>query len=182
MNDYNFSRLGMAETNCKWSLLLNEGRFNQRFRGHFRSKQLYATNTYNKHDKISGRHQYGGIASMTMGDFVGFYDGAGRDTSGLGRYTWQTFRGKRGLSVRVLTFYCPCNTNNSLGSAYTQHKAHFDSIRQYCCPRKALLNNIKDIVQEWKEKGGQIIVMGDINNYIGCREIKNFFLDLEMRE
>eukprot|EP00957_Ditylum_brightwellii_P125767 9587896-Ditylum_brightwellii.AAC.1 len=105
LNNYNFSNLGMAEKNCKWSLIPDEEQLNQCFYRHFKSRQLHAINAYNKHDKISGRHQYGSMESMTMGDFVGFYDGARRDKSGLRRFTWQKFRGKRGLVVQAFIFY-----------------------------------------------------------------------------
>eukprot|EP00957_Ditylum_brightwellii_P025074 1897309-Ditylum_brightwellii.AAC.1 len=44
------------------------------------------------------------------------------------------------------------------------------------------MDDIKHHIQKWKEEGDQIIVMGDINEYIHCISIMTFFKHLHMRE
>eukprot|EP00957_Ditylum_brightwellii_P087088 6628390-Ditylum_brightwellii.AAC.1 len=47
------------------------------FRGHFHRGKLAMTTSRNIHDKISGKYQVGGAASITMGNLVGRLDGKG---------------------------------------------------------------------------------------------------------
>eukprot|EP00957_Ditylum_brightwellii_P003924 298933-Ditylum_brightwellii.AAC.1 len=44
------------------------------------------------------------------------------------------------------------------------------------------MEDLKHHSQKWKEEGNQVIVMGDINEYINCSSIMAFFKHLDMRE
>eukprot|EP00957_Ditylum_brightwellii_P125485 9565182-Ditylum_brightwellii.AAC.1 len=98
--------------------------------------------------------------SMTADKFVGHITpkGADRDPSGLGIFKWHRFRGKGKATLRIVTFYKPCCPKGP-GSAYTQHQVWFDKIGRVGCPRKALLDDIKEEMDEWRETGDQIILM-----------------------
>eukprot|EP00957_Ditylum_brightwellii_P186088 14168030-Ditylum_brightwellii.AAC.1 len=87
------------------------------------------TTAHNIHDKILGKYQVGGTASITTGTLVGRLDRkGGRDPSGLGCYTWHKLRGKGGLVLRILTVYRPCKSTNGAALVYAQHISHFNTI------------------------------------------------------
>eukprot|EP00957_Ditylum_brightwellii_P122100 9312106-Ditylum_brightwellii.AAC.1 len=48
--------------------------------------------------------------------------------------------------------------------------------------RNALVDDLKRHIQKWKEEGDQIIVMGDINEYINSSSVMAFFKHLDMSE
>eukprot|EP00957_Ditylum_brightwellii_P080724 6139142-Ditylum_brightwellii.AAC.1 len=110
------------------------------FRRHFHRGKLAMTTAYKIHDKIWGKYQVGGTASITAGNLVGRLDRkGGRDPSGLGRYTWHKLRGKGGLVLRILTFCRQCKSTNRAALVYAQHISHFSTIGGLQCPRNALI-------------------------------------------
>eukprot|EP00957_Ditylum_brightwellii_P211960 15366810-Ditylum_brightwellii.AAC.1 len=163
--------------------MADEDRIPNRFRGHFHNKQLAATVGHNIHDNISGLHQVGGTASFTAGEFVGRLAGkGGADKTGLGRYTWQRFNGKGGIILRIVTFYRPCRPTNGAGSVYSQQLAHFHKLGSYVCPRNAILVDLREDIEKWKQDGEQVILMGDLNEYVGENNVRTYFQQLGMRE
>eukprot|EP00957_Ditylum_brightwellii_P191255 14562732-Ditylum_brightwellii.AAC.3 len=67
-------------------------------------------------------------------------------------------------------------------SVYAQHLSHFNATERFQCPQKALMDDPKSHIKEWKLEGGHIMVMGDINKYIYGTSINTFFEALDMRE
>eukprot|EP00957_Ditylum_brightwellii_P005140 391467-Ditylum_brightwellii.AAC.1 len=67
----------LADLGRNWSLINDEDRPLARFRGHFHQGELAITTAHNTHDKILGKYQVGGTASITTGNLVGKLDGKG---------------------------------------------------------------------------------------------------------
>eukprot|EP00957_Ditylum_brightwellii_P079385 6035764-Ditylum_brightwellii.AAC.1 len=69
----------------KWSIIPEESKPPTIFKGHFHKCELTITTAHNVHNKISGKFQLEGTASITTGNIVGRLDGkGGRDPPGLG--------------------------------------------------------------------------------------------------
>eukprot|EP00957_Ditylum_brightwellii_P183482 13976268-Ditylum_brightwellii.AAC.2 len=85
--------MGLADLGRNWFLINDEDRPPARFRGHFHQGKLAITTAHNTHDKISGKYQVGGTASITTGNLDGKLNRkGGRDPSSLGCYTWHKLR------------------------------------------------------------------------------------------
>eukprot|EP00957_Ditylum_brightwellii_P186769 14221649-Ditylum_brightwellii.AAC.1 len=98
MREYGFGHLGLLEVGRNWGRMDDEDRPPACFRGHFHRGKLAMTTAHNIHDKILGKYQMQGTASITTGNLVGRLDRkGGRDPTGLGCYTWHKLRGKGGL-------------------------------------------------------------------------------------
>ena len=59
---------------------------------------------------------------------------------------------------------------------------HFYNIRKIESPRTAFLTYLADEIETWKTKGDQIILMGDINEYILRKIIGNFIAKIGLQE
>ena len=94
MLEKRFDHIGLADTDQHWPSLPDEYKISQIFKGHFISQQLDSTTSYNQHDTLSGSYQYGGTLNLFMGNLVGRRIEGGINLSGLGRWSWQRFRGK----------------------------------------------------------------------------------------
>ena len=99
MNDKKFYHISISDTGRYWPSLPEDDIFPQRFRGHFMSQELDATTAYNCHDSISVPCQHGGTSILTMGNLIGRRVQSGRDTSGLGMWSWKQFRGRGDASI-----------------------------------------------------------------------------------
>eukprot|EP00957_Ditylum_brightwellii_P058363 4425620-Ditylum_brightwellii.AAC.1 len=75
----------------------------------------------------------------------------GRDPSGLGQYTWQKIRGRRGIVLHIVTFYRPCRSAKGSSSVYAQHLLHFNKIGRFLCPQNALMEDLKKEITKWKK-------------------------------
>lgn len=168
--------MGVAEAGRKWNSLRDDDSLPYRFRGHFPGGQLKCTPSFNRHDNFLGSYQVGGTISMSTKGFVGriIPEDCGSDPLGLGRFSWHRIREKGGLTLRVLTFYRPCTPGQGTGSAYGQQLRFFDNIDRYACPRQAMLDDMRELIDEWKKTGEQVICMGDANEHVEGRTMRNF--------
>jgi hypothetical protein len=67
-------------------------------------------------DKI----QYGGVGIVATSEIKHCIVKRGKDSSGMGRWTWIHSAGKEGHHVRYVTAYCPCESGDA-GSVFQQH-------------------------------------------------------------
>eukprot|EP00957_Ditylum_brightwellii_P152119 11582105-Ditylum_brightwellii.AAC.1 len=67
-------------------------------------------------------------------------------------------QGKGRVALRIVTLYRLCRPTGP-GLAYTQHQVQFDEIGRVECPRKALLDDLKEEMEKWREAGDQVIFM-----------------------
>eukprot|EP00957_Ditylum_brightwellii_P122637 9352606-Ditylum_brightwellii.AAC.1 len=65
MRDYGFGHLGLLKVSQNWGCMDEEDRLLVCFRGHFYKGKLAMTTAHNIHDKILGKYQVGGTASIT---------------------------------------------------------------------------------------------------------------------
>eukprot|EP00957_Ditylum_brightwellii_P177316 13507077-Ditylum_brightwellii.AAC.1 len=92
--------MGLAETGRRWHQLNKDDQLPFRFCGHFPRGQLSTNAAFNRHDSNKSSYQIGRTASFTCGQFVSYRRKGGTDPLRLGRYSWQLFSGKGGVTMR----------------------------------------------------------------------------------
>jgi hypothetical protein len=79
---------------------------------------------HNIHEgKVAGRVQEGGKGMICFGKSTGYIKKTGRDSQGLGRWSWILLSGMNGHSTQVIMAYNLCKNNNAnLGTTYQQQR------------------------------------------------------------
>ena len=114
---------------------------------------------YNRHSKSTSSYVYGGTAVCTIGPERSRVMEWGSDPTGLGRWCWQTHRGKHGKRVRYYSAYCPVQSTNP-GSVYTQHLQYFtDTNHSNPSPLERFLEDLQADIQT-STQAGDLIVLG----------------------
>jgi len=81
----------LPEVNVCWHKLSPRNRLAERTLGWFET--LHRSVAYNYQDQSATRHQYGGTVIFSINNAASRVMGSGKDTTGLGRWTWTRFRG-----------------------------------------------------------------------------------------
>eukprot|EP00957_Ditylum_brightwellii_P049612 3763361-Ditylum_brightwellii.AAC.1 len=183
ITSFNFSHLGIAETGRNWSNIHQDNRLSYHFCGHFPYGHIATSASYNHHEPSNkSLYQIGGTASISHRQFISYVQNKGEDNTKLGRYSWHLFQGSEGIKLRIITCYRPCKLSGGSNSAYAQQLRYFDKIKQQCCPRKQILDDLASNIRQWKEEHEQVILMGDVNKFIGSDEIQQWCESLGLRE
>ena len=96
----------------------------------------------------------------------------------LGRWSWQRFRGKHNVSLRVISAYRPCRSPGP-NTVYSQHSRFFDATSDTPIqPRKQFFEDLSKEILKWKnEEHDQIVLMMDANTSTSIttdRELQEF--------
>ena len=137
---------------------------------------------YNTTDPNAERNQQGGVALFSMDTMAHRIIETGQDETGLGRWTWQRYRGKANHTVRIIVGYRPCLNRTLSGSVYSQHRKYFQDKEIDACPRKLFLDDLCADIVNWMATGDKIIFMGDLNEDVRSADIQNRFKSLDMHE
>ena len=154
------------EVNVCWHKVAPRNRLEERTMGWFET--LHRSVSYNSRDQITSRHQFGGTAIFSINNAASRVMGSGRDSTGLGRWTWTRFRGRNGIATRIVCAYRLCTPAGSdkVFSVYAQHQRFFDDQRDDICPREAFIRDLCEELDEWIAQGDQVIVALDANEEI----------------
>lgn len=88
----------------------------------------------------------------------------GTDHRKLGRWTWQRFSGKRGITLLVICAYRPCKPSSAgPNTTYSQHQRFLDTMGVHICPRQSILDDLGMFIDENRLAGDQIILGMDCN-------------------
>ena len=116
----------------------------------------------NKHESIDNK-QFGGTSVMSVNSVASRVTGTGCDETGLGRWSWMIFEGKKQWKTRIFSVYLPI-TSKQMASVYQQHKRYYMHKNVNVCPRKQLLKELTLIIQKCQRNGENIIVCIDAND------------------
>jgi hypothetical protein len=182
-----FDIFGISETNLYWPNVKPEIHLEERISGWWNPTTTRLTYAYNYQDKNMGHRrtrQYGGVAQITTGPVSLKYQAQGRDPSGLGRWTWQWFKGKGRHSLRVITAYRPCRKDESAPfSVYAQHRKFFNGSGIGTLePRQCILDDLRDEIIKWTEEGDSIILMMDANQDVRDNTIQEFLTQSGLKD
>jgi hypothetical protein len=98
LKDWEVDFGGIAETNICWQKMGHKQQFWDRTKGWFDNRSVNYANNVNE-PLISTRGQPGGVASLAIDRLATKVDTSGRDPSGLGRWIWTRFVGKKWENV-----------------------------------------------------------------------------------
>ena len=181
---YKIDKLGVAEANVFWPKINVKKRLWDRTRGWFEG--LSINTAYNTNDvNISKRYQPGGVASFTTNKLAYkiFGKNNGQDESNLGRWVWTKYQGKDGKILRVVTVYRPVKTGGGGSqSTYKQHLRWLVKNKDDRDPRTALMEDLSLQIEEWRDKGESIVVMGDFNEDVRSNNMREWRESLGLRE
>ena len=131
---------------------------------------LRAIAAHNVHFNV-GRRQEGGMCLLAFGTILGQYssDNSGKDDSGLGHWTYMTFKGKEGFTTRVVCGYNPCYSSRKSGTstAYQLQKNYWVGTKKnMVCPRTKFREDLISLLKGWREQGDRLVVCLDANEHI----------------
>ena len=143
------------EAKINWKLMPPSGRLPEIFRT---ENALRTVAAYNTNENIE-RRQYGGTFQLTFGELASRVVDTGVDDSGLGRFAWTKFQGRNGHVARLVSVYVPCYTARSGGelTVMNQQRRYFEDRGILTCPRVILLQDLRTVLQEWREHGERLI-------------------------
>jgi len=124
----------ISELNIHWRNVTEENKLPSRMATWFESN--HQNITYNTTHKPQGTYQIGGTAIFSVNKACHRIMKKGSDPSGLGRWCWTRYRGRDGLTLRVVSVYCPHDKGEDL-SVYAQHRFWYNQNGQQRIPRVA---------------------------------------------
>jgi hypothetical protein len=170
----------MSEIGLCWKHLGIEDQWFERIFGKFKATRSCLA--YNKTEiAITKKLQPGGVGVLAADDVVHRIIEQGRDESGLGRWAWLLLQGRRGVKIRVISVYRPCDSNGP-ESVNQQHQRFLTKKRRLEEPREALYVDLYDEVSAWIEAGDQIIIGIDANEDVRTGRTDEFFRAFGMKE
>ena len=92
----------MAEINVNWWVVSNRHSIHDMTKGWFESQKIRTS--FNRHCRTCHTHQPGGTAIITRDGPSHHFDSAGEDLRKLGRWSWQRFRGKKGITYEYYQY------------------------------------------------------------------------------
>ena len=181
IQEYELEACLLQETGVNWSVIPKKRRWANRCKKFFEPGSMQARFGHNVHDVAGTPKQWGGTGIVSQGKLKHYASGAGTDASGLGRWTWATFRGKGTIKLRIVSVYQPCKNLTGITAVYAQHKAYLQDSNDDRDPRTAFKEDLKEQLDQWIEEGDQLIVAGDLNESVFGTSITNVFNECNMR-
>jgi len=169
--------LQLAETGIDWNCMGEDEQLRKVARRHLtentdKPEPCRVATAHNVHSGTRHRKQWGGTAIITRGKLAQTYMGQGEDPTRLGRWVWMRFKGRNGLTLRIVSVYCP-NPPSSSGrskskdqSVHQQHLKYLNDKNDDRTPRDAFLEDLEEDLTKWLDSGDQLLVMGDFNHHI----------------
>ena len=148
---------GMTEPNVNWSKVRKKDNFWERSESWFEARKLAVGYNINR-GRLATKAQYGGTITMSRNDISHRGIKSGYDTSGLGRWSWLAFRGKKKSITRVITAYCAVNNATGPNTVYSQQLKHLNKD-----PITSFWEDLATDIRKWQLQGDQIVLMGDWN-------------------
>jgi hypothetical protein len=169
IKDKQIGVLGLSEVNKCWHLLPDKDKWKDCTRGLWESS--HSTFSYNRRDnKLSRNFQPGGTGLVSIGSSSHRVIDSGSDTKELGRWTWTGYRGKHNVTLRVISIYRPCKPSApGPNTAFSQQQRYLNRISDSRCPRSAILEDIREYIDWWRNNDDQLVVGGDFNDDV-CGE------------
>jgi hypothetical protein len=127
-----------------------------------------AVSAHNIHEGgVTGRVQEGGTGTICFGESTGFIHKTGRDSEGLGRWSWILLGGMNGHRMCIITAYNPCrNKKVMLGTTYQQQQRYFITRKKYLtCPIVLFRMHLIMQFTKWRAEGNPIVLFMDHNEH-----------------
>ena len=184
INESNPGIIGMSEVGRCWHLLPEKDRWTERARGWWETSK--STVAYNTKDVAPSKYQPGGTILCSRGKACHRNISSGVDTTGLGRWSWQRYRGRHDVSLRVISAYRPCRAPGP-NTVYSQQLRYFEANSPNdIYPRKIFFDDLAKEILTWKnEENDQIVLLMDVNTSESIttdRDLREFLRKTNLRD
>ena len=174
MAKYNVTIMGLAELGVNWKAIENDKTIWERTTGWFENQRIAVG--YNTKDLRHNKSQPGGTAILSQGGVSLRLVKNGSDSRKLGRWTWQKFRGKDNITTRIISVYVPIKSQSQgYATVYNQHLRALQLENERKDPIKIFWDDLWREVDRWNAAGENIIMMGDWNQDVVDKEMKEKF-------
>ena len=185
--------MGFVETNVKWNMLKGSDSLQERTLGWWQLQKAICANNTQDVLTTSSAYQQGGSAILTNNRVAERIISSGKDSSGMGRWTWVRVRGSSNLTTRIICAYCPRKPSTSttttdspkrgLSMIYAQQQRVMQEEDDNRCPREATIEELFKNIKEWQTKDkDNIILMMDANEDINNLSFQQNLSKLQLRE
>ena len=87
------------------------------------------------------------------------------------------------MTLRVIAAYRPCKPSSAgPTTAYSQQLRYFDATKVDRCPRTAILEDLGEQLQTWRQQGDQIVLLMDVNEEVSSRQWKRWLQQHGLRD
>jgi exonuclease III len=148
----------MAETITDWCLQPDDLKLYERSSRWWET--LHLSYSHNCTNIPTSNHQWGGTALFCIDKAAHRSTEKGVDSSGLGRWCWTQYKGKKHHSLRIYSVYCPNPPTGPL-TVYAHHRHYFNSKNDNRCPRQAFVDDLCKEIKLAMEEGDRVILMLD---------------------
>ena len=177
--DYQIDVYAMNEVGVHWLNVDEKNRMYNRTKGWFERSEISLA--YNSTEKPSSEHQWGGTAVMSVNKMAHQFMQKGSDSTGLGRWSWQRFRGRNGMALRIVSAYCP-QASGGINSVPGQHQLYLNKHDDDRTPRAAFWDDLCTAIETWSVMGDQIVLTGDWNEDVRSDTMIKRMVALGLRE
>ena len=167
--------IGMSETNRNWYQIDTDHRWHERTKGWFENSHTILA--HNTTDIESSSYQPGGNLLLSIGKASHRVIKSEKDPTGLGRWVSTRYRGRQNIVFRTIVAYRPCKSAGP-NSSYMQQQRYFDIIGRNICPRKAIMDDLAELVQQCHQRGEQVVLMMDCNNNVREDQFRNWITSM----
>ena len=176
--------VGMTEVGRCWHLLKEKEKWTERVKKWWENSK--STIAYNTKDVAPTKYQPGGTILCSIGKTCHRTVSSGVDNTGLGRWSWQRFRGKHNVTLRVISAYRPCRAPGP-NTVYAQQLRYFDATNETPIqPRKQFFTDLALQIKQWRDNDNdQIVLMMDVNTNSSITtdpELQEFLLSTNLIE
>jgi hypothetical protein len=175
-----FDVVGLPKNNIYWKLVSAEDQLRERVRGWFDYQKINVS--YYEGYQATKPSQVGGVGQWALNRIVHRICECVQDGLGLGRWTWQVFRGKGGRKLRVVSAYRPVYSESSDGTTWSQQKAFYDKMEREGNPRDIFTQDIQAALKKWVNDGEQVILGIDVNEDVRTGSFTRKLKEVGMRE
>ena len=126
-------------------------------------------------EQINNNREYGGTGIISNGVATAHRIDYGEDSRKMGRWNWNTFKGKNEQRTTVISVYRPEKKQSIYASQLA--KIRRTGLLEISA-EEVWLNDLRELIREKTKEGNEIIVAGDFNNNLNDNDSKiNKFMD-----
>jgi hypothetical protein len=170
----------MNEVGLNWKAVSADNQWVERMTGKINgSRAVFAHNITEL--ETTDTIQYGGVGIFATQELAHRAIDTGKDPANIGRWAWIRIQGKEGHTVHIVTAYRPWESPGA-STVFHQQARGLAQKNDYRNPIEALMEDLIQAIQEWKEMGDHIIIGIDANEDVRDGTVNGIFQKLGLRE